>query len=225
MSEMHICETCGKSYKVRPSTAIDSRFCSKRCQLKPHELQTGARFGRWTVIRFDRFVPRSKTGTIPHYLCECDCGTVKSVSRRGLVTGQSRSCGCLHREVSSAQAKALFTKHGRCCDPNYIRSLKRRRYHGDREWSPAMDALLFKTQPACVVCDSTSSLEADHVIPVIKGGRLLPGNAVVLCRSCNAIKHDKALDELPPDWQAKISAAALAFADAWQVVNGSGVGG
>lgn len=30
----------------------------------------------------------------------------------------------------------------------------------------------------------------DHHIPMIRGGHLIPGNLVALCRSCNNKKHD-----------------------------------
>lgn len=175
-----------------------------------NRLYPGDRFGRWTVLREDK-----SRGYPYRYICRCDCGTVRSVMRRSLVTDSSQSCGCYHREVSAQQARDCFTKHGKCSDPEYIRFLKRRRYHADREWTHEMDKLLFELQPSCVICESTDDLEIDHVVPSIKGGKLEPGNVVVLCRSCNASKHDKDLSGLPADWQRKIKRAAQIFAHAW----------
>lgn len=174
-------------------------------------LYPGDRFGRWVVIQEDE-----SRGHPYHYICRCDCGTVRSVNRCSLVTGSSKSCGCYHKEVAAHHARTYFTKHGKCKDPAYIRFLKRRRYHADREWTHEMDQLLFELQPSCVICESTSRLEVDHVVPSIKGGKLEPGNVVVLCRSCNSSKHDKTLSELPSDWQDKIRHAALRFAQAWE---------
>lgn len=227
MPTLCVCEVCGKTCKAKPSKAVDTRFCSKACQQTVYEIAPGTRFGRWTVIQFDRWAPRPKYGQNPLYLCRCDCGTERSVMRRSLMTGRSQSCGCYHREVSIEQARQNFTKHGLYKDPDYIRCLKHRRYHADRSWTVEMESLLNQLQPACVVCGATCGLEIDHVYPAIKGGGLIPGNVVRLCRSCNAAKHDKDLSNLPPKWGAKIRSAADAFAQVWkeQSVHLAPVGG
>lgn len=48
---------------------------------------------------------------------------------------------------------------------------------------------LFKHQ--CFRCNSQKRLEIDHHIPKYLGGRLLPGNLVLLCARCNSEKGDK----------------------------------
>jgi hypothetical protein len=64
---------------------------------------TGQKFGRWSVLAFSR-----REARITYWLCRCDCGSTKTVSRTGLVSGDSQSCGCFHRE----QASAARTTHG-----------------------------------------------------------------------------------------------------------------
>lgn len=51
---------------------------------------TGEKFNRWTVLGFDR-----KEGKIRYWLCQCDCGTKRSIEQYSLVHGLSKSCGCL----------------------------------------------------------------------------------------------------------------------------------
>lgn len=51
------------------------------------------RFGRLTVIDFDHMDRGA------YYLCECDCGNRKVISRNNLVTGNSTSCGCKKYEL------------------------------------------------------------------------------------------------------------------------------
>lgn len=51
---------------------------------------------------------------------------------------------------------------------------------------------------SCIYCGSLNSIEADHVIPISKGGRHSIGNLVPACRSCNASKKNKFLVE----WKA-----------------------
>lgn len=43
----------------------------------------------------------------------------------------------------------------------------------------------------CFRCSSQERLEIDHHIPQYLGGRLWPGNLVLLCTRCNSIKSDK----------------------------------
>src|SRR4051794_2407948 len=61
---------------------------------------TGMRFGRWVVIER---APnrRTRTSVRAIWLCRCDCGRIKEVTSQTLRDGQSRSCGCLSRELSS----------------------------------------------------------------------------------------------------------------------------
>lgn len=60
---------------------------------------TGQKFGKWTV---NNYVGRSM------WECVCDCGTVAKVESYSLRSGNSRSCGCLTKEIASKTHK----KHG-----------------------------------------------------------------------------------------------------------------
>lgn len=71
----------------------------------PRKNIIGQRFGRLVVIGLcDEW---SKGG---HRLVQirCDCGTVKSMVRGGLINGRTKSCGCLRSETLSS----IKTKHG-----------------------------------------------------------------------------------------------------------------
>lgn len=60
----------------------------------------GKRFGRWTVLKLDE----EKTEKV-RWICECDCGSVKSVLRCSLRSGRSISCGCHRKEFLSELKK------------------------------------------------------------------------------------------------------------------------
>ena len=51
---------------------------------------TGKRFGKWTVLHRDI----EKKSSNVYWVCQCDCGTVKSVNGTTLRRGMSASCGC-----------------------------------------------------------------------------------------------------------------------------------
>jgi hypothetical protein len=86
----------------------------------------GDRYGRLLVL--DR-VSEDVSGHI-RWSCVCDCGTKRIVRADALVSGITKSCGCLQREVVSAYAtkhskqngeaaaKAVTT-HGRCYSLEY----------------------------------------------------------------------------------------------------------
>lgn len=57
----------------------------------------GRRFGRLVVTAFSRV--RDKPLKQAMWMCRCDCGTEKEVSRLALVTNKTVSCGCLLKEL------------------------------------------------------------------------------------------------------------------------------
>jgi hypothetical protein len=56
----------------------------------------GKRFGRLVVL--SETDKRDKCGNV-YYLCECDCGTRKTISGASLRQGRTVSCGCYNKEV------------------------------------------------------------------------------------------------------------------------------
>lgn len=65
-------------------------------------------FGRWTVVG-EKYIKAGNT----HVDCQCACGTVKSVRYSSLVRGDTKSCGCLAKELASARQ----TTHGKSSHP------------------------------------------------------------------------------------------------------------
>lgn len=67
---------------------------------------TGQKFGRLTVLYDSE--DRDGVSRRVIWLCKCDCGNLKRVKGNDLKTGNTKSCGCLNREMSR---KRMF-KHG-----------------------------------------------------------------------------------------------------------------
>ncbi len=61
---------------------------------------TGNVYGRFTVKSYDPSHRRA------HWICECSCGNVRTVEGTSLRRGNSTSCGCYIRELTSARNKA-----------------------------------------------------------------------------------------------------------------------
>jgi hypothetical protein len=80
---------------------------------------TGQRFGRLVAIRYE----------MSKWTVVCDCGATKAVASGSLRNGETRSCGCLNREVLSCRSRthgmsktrewaAYSAAKNRCQNPN-----------------------------------------------------------------------------------------------------------
>jgi hypothetical protein len=88
---------------------------------------TGKSFGRWTVLG------RARTNRPIKWVCECTCGTIRTVVGNNLRRGMTLSCGCYHKEKAS---EAAF-KHGKIDHPLYVvwSSMKERCYNpANKAW-------------------------------------------------------------------------------------------
>lgn len=64
-------------------------------------LAIGSRFTRLVVER------EASPGI---YVCKCDCGTVRQIPRNNLTSGNTKSCGCLNRELAAERLKLARKK-------------------------------------------------------------------------------------------------------------------
>lgn len=87
----------------------------KKCAYKKrneenYPIMLNKRFNRLVVIeQVER--PKHITSHGTYWKCLCDCGNTIITSQKGLMSGDSQSCGCLHKELSSKNAsKNLINK-------------------------------------------------------------------------------------------------------------------
>ena len=104
------CE-CGNETVVQRGSLI--RGATRSCGCLAHGRQAkgtakmdiiGKRFGRLTVIAFDGIRGRR----ISYWRCRCDCGNEIILPRSNLLSGSTKSCGCLQKE----RREKPITKHG-----------------------------------------------------------------------------------------------------------------
>lgn len=96
------CDVCGNIRPVRGTALINgtSTACSKHCS----DSLNGLTFGEWTVLKEDKSRPR-------YYICQCSCGTVKSVFGPSLKNGSSKSCGCLKSKLIKERFQVAAESH------------------------------------------------------------------------------------------------------------------
>lgn len=61
-------------------------------------MKIGEVYGRWTIVA---------GGKPGYWLCRCSCGTERLVYGRSLEQGDSRSCGCLRKQLQKESARDL----------------------------------------------------------------------------------------------------------------------
>ena len=106
---------CGNKKVIMAHGLRDGRILSCGClqkemARKAHTIDlTGERFGRLLTLRKsepNEYTPKKCRGN--HWVCLCTCGIEVIVSARALISGGSRSCGCIRKE----KMRALHLKHG-----------------------------------------------------------------------------------------------------------------
>lgn len=78
--------------------------------------ELGQRFGRMVYIR----EAISGEGWQRRIVTRCDCGIVSELSAENVVSGNTKSCGCLHRERASLRLKIRKTTHGMTGTPEFV---------------------------------------------------------------------------------------------------------
>jgi len=80
----------------------------------------GTQFGRLTVVSEQQHSGRR------HWICKCECGSIKTIVATSVRKGLTKSCGCLWRESITRHGKVNTPEHSvwrqmrsRCSNPNH----------------------------------------------------------------------------------------------------------
>lgn len=207
---------CGNETVVKTNNLTSGKTKSCGCLYRtgkgksgriPHNRQdySGRRFGRWLVQSLSHRDYDARGDTRTFYNCVCDCGTERIVATVSLVTAQSKSCGCLHKEVARENGKknggsqklpmgeAAFNQlYGR-----YKHSAKR----CGRTFSISKDLFRTLTEGRCHYCNAAPSkiagMKGNHGMYIYNGIDRIdnevgyePSNCVSCCATCNYMKRD-----------------------------------
>lgn len=100
---------CGKEAEVPARRLVRGQVRSCGCLSNPpRKPYIGKRFGRLTVIDYAGTAKElGKTGKQNYWKCVCDCGKETIVGQTELQTGETQSCGCLHKDRMLESLKVI----------------------------------------------------------------------------------------------------------------------
>ena len=176
--------------------------------IKPVNM-VGQKFERLTVIRRsylnDNFYHKK-------WLCRCECGKEKNITKGHLISGNTKSCGCLKKELKSL---SLGLASMRRVIAQYKINAKKRKL----EWNLTEKQVAKITKMNCYFCGATpnnvvnqKTSNGEYIyngldrIDNIKGYTI--DNVVPCCKRCNMAKNDQTLQEFK-DWIKKVSERML----------------
>lgn len=94
------------------------------------------------------------------------------------------------RQTTSQWAKDNPTKRSAKDQRRRARKVGNGGNYTAKEWEDLCELYDYR----CLACGEQKPLTVDHVVPLSKGGTNDIDNIQPLCRNCNSIKHDKAID-------------------------------
>ncbi len=95
-----------RTHPVRSDSDLVGFFIGDS-HMKRIKVNTGDRFGRWTVVEESQ-----KRKDKRYIVCKCECGNESTIMLGSLRVGDSQSCGCLQKELA-VQLGRKSLKHGK----------------------------------------------------------------------------------------------------------------
>lgn len=141
---------------------------------------SGKKIGRLKVVKIS-YKLRST-----YWECQCDCGNKIVVKRSNLISGNTKSCGCLKKEVDSL-------KHLREKSPNW---------KGDKVKYRALHTRMYKIIPnrnVCKLCQNKCKTELANISQQYK---ITKDDWMWLCTRCHK-KYDNNWEKINDAWYKK----------------------
>lgn len=184
-------------------------------------LQSGDRFGRLVVIRKVGVHKKPCGTTQSKYLCQCDCGNQTVVLMQNLKNGNTKSCGCLTKEIN--EEKRLPNNRGVI---NHI-ILQYKRHARDRGlyWGLSYEQVEEIINAPCFYCGTERSNHKvtknckegyDHngIDRIDSSKGYTPDNVVPCCKTCNRAKNN--MDQMEfISWAQRVAKHTEAMAAQW----------
>jgi hypothetical protein len=165
-------------------------------------IRAGDKFGRWEILDSGEFRTRDRVN------CRCECGTICTREIKGIISGQTKSCGCFRDEVTSKRFKGvpLILDRDYAFHLDVFLQYKNGAKTRNLEFLLTIDDIQDIIYLPCHYCGAVNSIKyLDKVsgkiyyrngidrINNFRGYTL--DNVVPCCASCNRMKMDLGYDE------------------------------
>lgn len=170
--------------------------------MKIKEDLTGQKFGQLFVTSRDLSKIGLERGSF--WICKCDCGVIKSVSRHSLVNHGTKSCGCLQKQ----KAMNLALPDAKADKNTWLMKYKNRAKKLKIEFTLTSEEFYDICSLDCFYCGEKPVKRSGYQRKNYTGIYLANGidrvdskegytkkNSVPCCTTCNLMKTDKNLEE------------------------------
>lgn len=157
------------------------------------DLIPGTLYGRLTVLKFSHHISRKGKGQKKVWLCLCQCGAEIEIEQSSLVTGNTKSCGCLQKDIVRASriAARLPWREKRLIEmERSYRDGAKRRGH---EWKISSDVFREIVAQRCFYCNFIKVFNG--IDRVDNGKGYVVDNLVPCCAICNKAKSTMSLHQ------------------------------
>lgn len=177
------------------------------------ELQPGEKYNRLTVVSFHHSDKRWRKW----YNVKCDCGNEKVVMGSAMTSGNTKSCGCLSKEVKASKRISKNHSEITAIILGYKRHAERRGF----KWKLTRKDVEDLVKNDCFYCGSKPN-NIKKTKNSLSGGFVYSGidridntrhyikeNSVPCCKVCNYAKSNMDLQEFQ-EWAIRIGKQAMA---------------
>jgi len=168
---------------------------------KPKKDIGGQKIGKLLVLHRD--TTKIGKGVSSHWICQCDCGNIKSISKHSFDHG-AKSCGCLQKE----SAMNLAIPNAGADRKSWINKYKRRAKDNGVEFSLTDEQFYDICSKRCFYCNVEPSLKSHGYKTKKDVGKYLANgidrkdpnigyvfeNCLPCCKICNFMKTNKSLE-------------------------------
>lgn len=173
----------------------------------------GDKFNRLTIVSFSHNDNRNRK----HFYVKCDCGNEKIVQGSLMSSGNTKSCGCLIREIG--RKRRVSFNHGEITA--IILGYKRHAIDRGFKWELSREDVEMVIKDHCFYCGSpptnkkkTKNSIGDGLLysgidRIDSDGDYVKDNIKPCCRICNYAKSNMTVDEFK-EWAVRIGNKAMA---------------
>lgn len=177
-----------------------------------YHIKPGDTYGRLTAINFDHMGEHNRS----YFLFKCQCGKEKVILGSGVKSGNTRSCGCLSREVK-AKRKSEFHTETTAIILGYKRHANRRGF----AWNLSRNEVEEIISSDCFYCGAkpnnhkttkntlAGGLYYSGIDRIDSSSGYSVGNVVSCCKICNYAKSNMTLKEFH-EWALRLGKRAMA---------------